>query len=63
MIGVPMPRKPVQPTAAAYATSCTRIAFVAFVILGGGNAVAVRFSNLGLPPFWGTAATAFSGCT
>ena len=51
-----MARKPIQPTAAAYATSSTLIAVVAFVILGGGNAVAVRFSNLGLPPFWGAAA-------
>ncbi|MGW8143497.1 MAG: DMT family transporter [Anaerolineales bacterium] len=28
-------------------------AFIAAVILGGSNAVAVRFSNLDLPPFWG----------
>lgn len=28
-------------------------AFVAVVILGGSNAVAVRFSNFELPPFWG----------
>ncbi len=28
-------------------------AFLLMVIVGGSNAVAVRFSNLGLPPFWG----------
>jgi len=31
----------------------TWIAFVLMVLFGGGNAVAVRFSNFGLPPFWG----------
>jgi drug/metabolite transporter (DMT)-like permease len=31
----------------------TLVAFVAVVILGGSNAVAVRFSNFELPPFWG----------
>ncbi|MGH2536106.1 MAG: DMT family transporter [Candidatus Promineifilaceae bacterium] len=31
----------------------TWLAFVAVVIVGGSNAVAVRFSNLELPPFWG----------
>jgi drug/metabolite transporter (DMT)-like permease len=30
-------------------------AFVLVVLFGGSNAVAVRFSNLGLPPFWGAA--------
>jgi drug/metabolite transporter (DMT)-like permease len=30
-------------------------AFVLLVIIGGSNAVAVRFSNLELPPFWGAA--------
>jgi drug/metabolite transporter (DMT)-like permease len=30
-------------------------AFVILVIIGGSNAVAVRFSNLDLPPFWGAA--------
>jgi drug/metabolite transporter (DMT)-like permease len=29
------------------------IAFVILVFIGGSNAVAVRFSNLELPPFWG----------
>jgi drug/metabolite transporter (DMT)-like permease len=29
------------------------LAFVFLVLLGGSNAVAVRFSNLELPPFWG----------
>jgi drug/metabolite transporter (DMT)-like permease len=33
----------------------TLIAFVFVVIIGGSNAVAVRFSNLSLPPFWGAA--------
>ncbi len=31
----------------------TIIAFVFLVLIGGSNAVAVRFSNLELPPFWG----------
>ncbi len=31
----------------------TLIAFLALVFIGGSNAVAVRFSNLELPPFWG----------
>ena len=31
----------------------TLAAFIAVVILGGSNAVAVRFSNFELPPFWG----------
>jgi drug/metabolite transporter (DMT)-like permease len=30
-------------------------AFGLVVLFGGSNAVAVRFSNLGLPPFWGAA--------
>lgn len=30
-------------------------AFVLIVILGGSNAVAIRFSNAELPPFWGAA--------
>jgi drug/metabolite transporter (DMT)-like permease len=29
------------------------IAFLLLVVLAGGNPVAVRFSNSGLPPFWG----------
>jgi drug/metabolite transporter (DMT)-like permease len=33
----------------------TLIAFVLMVLFGGGNAVAVRLSNFGLPPFWGAA--------
>lgn len=33
----------------------TLIAFGLLVLLGGSNAVAVRFSNLELPPFWGAA--------
>lgn len=34
----------------------TLIAFMILVILGGGNVLAVRFSNFDLPPFWGAAA-------
>jgi len=33
----------------------TLVSFLAVVILGGSNAVAVRFSNFELPPFWGAA--------
>jgi len=32
------------------------IAFGLFVLLAGSNAVAIRFSNVELPPFWGAAA-------
>jgi O-acetylserine/cysteine efflux transporter len=32
------------------------IAFVLFVLVAGSNAVAVRFSDVELPPFWGAAA-------
>jgi drug/metabolite transporter (DMT)-like permease len=31
----------------------TLLAFALLVLVGGSNAVAVRFSNLELPPFWG----------
>ena len=34
-------------------SSATLAAFLAIVVLGGGNAVAVRFSNQELAPFWG----------
>jgi drug/metabolite transporter (DMT)-like permease len=34
----------------------TLLAFLVVIIIGGSNAVAVRFSNLELPPFWGAAA-------
>ncbi len=34
----------------------TMAAFLALVVIGGSNAVAVRFSNFELPPFWGAAA-------
>lgn len=33
----------------------TLVAFAISTILGGGNAIAVRFSNVELPPFWGAA--------
>jgi len=31
----------------------TLLAFALMVLAGGGNAVAIRVSNFGLPPFWG----------
>ena len=31
----------------------TLAAFTILVVVGGGNAVAIRFSNRELPPFWG----------
>lgn len=40
---------------AAWSDRGTLIAFVLLVLVGGSNAVAVRFSNLELPPFWGAA--------
>lgn len=40
---------------AALSNRATLMAFVLFVLLGGSNAVAIRFSNLELPPFWGAA--------
>jgi drug/metabolite transporter (DMT)-like permease len=39
--------------AAALSGRAAWIAFVLFVLLAGGNAVAMRFSNGELPPFWG----------
>jgi len=33
----------------------TLFIFILVVIFGGSNAVAIRFSNAGLPPFWGAA--------
>ena len=33
----------------------TLAAFVLLIIIGGGNAVAIRFTNQELPPFWGAA--------
>lgn len=41
---------------AARVDGVTFAAFVALVFIGGANAVAVRFSNVELPPFWGAAA-------
>jgi hypothetical protein len=35
-------------------------AFLAFVVLGGTNIVAVRFSNRELPPVWGSAIRFFA---
>ena len=47
-----MKSAPVQPP---LADKLTLFVFFVLVILGGSNAVAVRFSNLELPPFWGAA--------
>ena len=47
-----MKSAPVQPT---HPDKLTLLVFILLVILGGSNAVAVRFSNLELPPFWGAA--------
>lgn len=38
---------------AALSRRATWLAFALLVLVGGSNAVAVRFSNLELPPFWG----------
>jgi drug/metabolite transporter (DMT)-like permease len=38
---------------AALASRATLVAFALLVLVGGTNAVAVRFSNVELPPFWG----------
>ncbi len=47
----------VQPSSSASRVDRpTWIAFFFLVVIGGSNAVAVRFSNQGLPPFWGAAA-------
>ena len=40
-------------SAAARPDRLTFIAFVLMAVFAGGNPVAVRLSNLGLPPFWG----------
>jgi drug/metabolite transporter (DMT)-like permease len=48
-------RSSVEVLAAARPGRATVIAFVLLVVVGGSNAVAVRFSNLELPPFWGAA--------
>ncbi len=44
------------PTTTTRSDRATLLAFAALVVIGGSNAVAVRFSNLELPPFWGAAA-------
>lgn len=41
--------------AESYRKHLTLIAFILLIMIGGSNAVAVRFSNLELPPFWGAA--------
>ncbi len=46
---------PENKSGAAALDRLTLIAFVVLVIVGGGNAVGVRFSNIELPPFWGAA--------
>jgi O-acetylserine/cysteine efflux transporter len=55
VIGMPEGGDPI-PASAARTDRATLAAFIALVVLGGSNAVAVRFSNLELPPFWGAAA-------
>jgi drug/metabolite transporter (DMT)-like permease len=45
-----------MPVGTNQADRSTLVAFTALVIIGGSNAVAVRFSNGELPPFWGAAA-------
>jgi drug/metabolite transporter (DMT)-like permease len=42
-----------RPAALPAASRLTYLAFLFVVLFGGSNAVAVRFSNLELPPFWG----------
>jgi len=44
-----------QPIALTGSTNLTYLVFFVVVLIGGSNAVAVRFSNLELPPFWGAA--------
>ncbi|MGH2663701.1 MAG: DMT family transporter, partial [Actinomycetota bacterium] len=44
---------PPTPQEAAVAPAVVLGAFLAMVLLGGANFVAVRFSNSELPPFWG----------
>jgi drug/metabolite transporter (DMT)-like permease len=45
-----------KPANAANVTGLTLAAFVLVVLIGGSNAVAVRYSNQELPPFWGAGA-------
>ena len=45
--------QPVDVPAAVRPERVVLIAFVLLVLIGGSNAVAVRFSNSELPPFWG----------
>jgi drug/metabolite transporter (DMT)-like permease len=51
---MPETQETIPPATSAQAGP-TMIAFLALVLIGGSNAVAVRFSNLELPPFWGAA--------
>src|SRR3989304_3629870 len=44
-----------QPIALTGSTNLTYLVFFVVVLIGGSNAVAVRFSNMELPPFWGAA--------
>lgn len=44
-----------SPTRSPRPDSLVLLAFVFVVLFGGSNAVAVRFSNQDLPPFWGAA--------
>jgi len=44
-----------RPSEAIARPNLTYLAFLVVVVIGGSNAVAVRFSNMELPPFWGAA--------
>jgi drug/metabolite transporter (DMT)-like permease len=48
-------KRTISETSSAEKDYSTWFAFLAVVVLGGSNAVAVRFSNFELPPFWGAA--------
>jgi drug/metabolite transporter (DMT)-like permease len=44
---------PAKPAAPERPERLVLLAFLVVILLGGSNAVAVRFSNQSLPPFWG----------
>ena len=48
-------RTPADGAIALRPSRATLVAFALMVVFAGGNAVAIRFSNFGLPPFWGGA--------
>ncbi len=55
MRSIVLSKSSLRSTLARMSTHAPLIAFVLFVLMAGSNAVAVRFSNLELPPFWGAA--------